>query len=146
MSVCLIGIIMKPELNGCVAYLGAWDKERERWAVRTPDGNVLKLQPRNFVCVAGMTYTYEKPATQPEGDASTLFKLGDSVSIAGLTKRKELNGLWGACQACVSPGTGRIEIITSSGESVHVKPANLVQTTLVAGMSVKLFGCCLFSK
>eukprot|EP00931_Biecheleriopsis_adriatica_P118057 TRINITY_DN93527_c0_g1_i1.p2 TRINITY_DN93527_c0_g1~~TRINITY_DN93527_c0_g1_i1.p2 ORF type:complete len:154 (-),score=44.01 TRINITY_DN93527_c0_g1_i1:58-519(-) len=47
----VVALTGKPELNGVVGMLGSFDEGSGRWLVEMPEGNAVKLQPKNIVRV-----------------------------------------------------------------------------------------------
>ena len=57
---------------------------------------------------------------------ATRREVGDPVKLDGLKGRADLNGQYGMCQG--SAVDGRVEVVTSGGETVKVKVAEALHT------------------
>eukprot|EP00929_Paragymnodinium_shiwhaense_P115390 TRINITY_DN8422_c0_g1_i1.p1 TRINITY_DN8422_c0_g1~~TRINITY_DN8422_c0_g1_i1.p1 ORF type:complete len:152 (+),score=48.29 TRINITY_DN8422_c0_g1_i1:72-527(+) len=79
-------------------------------------------------------------AAPPKEQPQSSFKLGDAVKIDGLKNRADLNGQWGVCQGDFDEASGRIEVVTSSGETVAMKPSTLWHSPLLKGTPVRVIG------
>jgi DnaJ family protein B protein 4 len=92
----------KPELNGKVGTVMAWNPRTERYNIYVMDlEKVVSLKPSNVI-----------------------LDNGTVGSITGLTSKPELNGMWGTIKEWVQ-GTNKYDVQLSAEKIIRIKAENI---------------------
>merc|ERR1719482_268387 len=116
----VVGLKMRPEMNGAVGTIFGWDPSQSLWKVRMTDGAGKMLQSSNMELVNAAA------ETNPGDD--TAYSIGQSVRVVGLKARADLNGLEGTIVEW-DKGQNRWKVKMTDGTGKLFKTANLELTS-----------------
>jgi hypothetical protein len=80
------GLVARPDLNGQRGKVGAFNKMRERYAVRFASGETVALRPRSLTLEVEMQPKQRKPQPQPQPQP---HKLQPPARASSATKAEE---------------------------------------------------------
>jgi len=114
----VVGLQVRPDLNGRFGEVVEWDDREERWKVILEDGTGKLLKDSNLLLAEGNGSKGDPPSENGH------WKQGDRVRIQGLQVEKNLNGLCG-CIVEWDASQGRWKVRLDDGSGKLLKEANL---------------------
>lgn len=133
-QVQVTGLESRPELNGRLGSVLAFDDAIGQWNVVMTDGSEVSLRPDNLQLLGNVPCLPSDPSARNVGmpsasretdtQSTPVFEAGMHVRVAGLTSRPELNGREASVLE-LDGATGRWNVVMADGSGLSLRSNNL---------------------
>lgn len=142
-QVRVVGLNLRPDLNGQTGTISQWDEKESRWKVCMTDGSDKMFKTGNPEVISDAAFLVEElsplnkaavvtlASPTVEGGTFSDLRVGQKVRVVGLKARPELNGQVGSL-AEWSSGDERWRVRMVDGSGKMYKSANLEVMSEVA--------------